>query len=81
MRARAEAEDLAIGRRSRGRAAARVGDGTDRRGLPVSVPLREGARAERMRAGSADVGRSAAQFPGLFTALFSFSFSFLFKSD
>jgi hypothetical protein len=77
MRARAEAEDLAIGRRSRGRAAARVGDRTDRRGLPVSVPLREGARAERMRAGSADVGRSA----GLFTALFSFSFSFLFKSD
>jgi len=64
MRARAGAEDLAIGRRSCGSVAARVWDGTDRWGLPVSVPLREGARAERMRAGSADVGRSAAQFQG-----------------
>ena len=81
MRARAEAEDIAIGRRSRGRAAARVGDRTDRRGLPVSVPLREGTRAERMRAGSADVGRSAAQSPGLLLRCVFFSLSFLFKSD
>ena len=79
MRARAEAEDLAIGRRSRGRAAARVGDRTDRRGLPVSVPLREGARAERMRAGSADVGRSAAQSPGFLLRCFLFLFPFCSK--
>jgi len=45
MRARAGAENLAIGRRSCGSAVARVGDGADRWGLPVSVPQREGKAA------------------------------------
>ena len=56
MRARAGAEGLAIGRRSRGRAAMCMGEGTDGWGYPVSGCVRERERARacaaRMRAGS-----------------------------
>ena len=76
MRTRAEAKSLAIGRRSRGRAAARERDGADRWGISVSV-LREGegAGARSVDAGRVGMGRPAAQFPG-HPLCSSFSFSF-----
>jgi hypothetical protein len=63
MRTRTPAETLARGGRSRGRAAARVGDGTDRWGLPVSDHAERKGGARSVRAGRVGMGRPAAQLP------------------
>jgi hypothetical protein len=77
MRARAGAKGLAIGRRSRGRAAVRERERSDGWGYPVSGCERERGRGRAQRGcGPEAVGRSAAQFPS--SPLRSNLFLFLF---
>ena len=82
MRARAEAEVLTIGRRSRGRVAVPVGEEADGWGYPVSDCVRERGRGRALSGCGPEVRMWAGLRPSLqafYCVVFFFFFLFVQK--